>query len=563
PLIGLTLALNFAISGSSTWSYHAFNLAVLIVSALALFGIVRRTLLTERLRQKYATDSMAIAAAVALVWVVHPLLTQSVTYVIQRCESLMGMFYFLTLYCSIRSASTNSRGKWYAAAISASAAGMLSKEVMLTAPIVVAVYDVLFLSGKVRQVIARRWPLYAGLAATWVLLAATMISAPVNNTAGFAVKSITPWEYFKSELAVIVHYIRLSLWPDPLVLDYAWPKALGVVSVLPYAIIVGGLAGATLFGLVRRRPAAFLGVWFFFILSLTSTFVPFADLAFEHRMFLPLAAIVSSIVLGGHSVLRRPLSNQAPVAGLIAKSVVVIVVGVLAFSTSRRNLDYRSSLVMWSDVVNKRPENGRARNNLGLDLLFAGRLEESEANLIEAIRLNPQNGDAFYNLGRNFMAQGRYEESIPCFIKALQIDPTSAEVVFYMGMVREKQGRLSEAIRNYDMVVEARPNWTGALNHIALVLATQTDPSLRNVDEATALAERAVALTNGKQALPLETLATVYAEAGRFAEAISTLEKARAVADSSGDSGLAARLSQKLEVFRSGHVRPDKAAPQQ
>jgi tetratricopeptide (TPR) repeat protein len=562
PLVGLSLGINYAISGFGTWSYHGFNLVIHILAALTLFGIVRRTLLTGRLRERFAHDSLAVATVVALVWVVHPLLTQSVTYVIQRCESMMGMFYLLTLYCAIRSSESRRRWFWYVGAIAAGVAGMLSKEVMITAPIVVVVHDVLFLPGAVREIIKRRWPLYTGLAATWGVLAATMMIAPVNHTAGFAVKSISSWQYFRSEFAVILHYIRLALWPNRLVIDYAWPRADTATAIVPFAAVVCAIGGVTVIGLVRRKPAAFLGVWFFFILSLTSSFVPFADLAFEHRMYLPLAAVVTAVVLGGRWALRYFLSgDRERIGGVLAKALTVTVVAVLAFSTAKRNLDYRSSIVMWRDVVQKRPENGRARNNLGLDLTFAGRLKEGEENLIEAIRINPQNGDAFYNLGRNLVAQGQNAEAVPYFVRALQIDPTSAEAVFHMGMALERQGKVSDAIRNYSFVVKARPDWAGALSHIALVLATQTDPALRNTDEAVVLAERAAALTSGQHPGTLDVLATVYAEAGRFPEAVSVLERSLALAESTGDKELAGRLSEKLKLFRSGRTGREPNTP--
>src|SRR5439155_11939785 len=102
PLVCLTLALNYAVSGLEPWSYHAVNLAIHASAALVLFGIVRRTLQGPRLRERFATRASDLAVAIAILWAVHPLQTESVTYVIQRMESLMGLFLLLTLYCVIR-----------------------------------------------------------------------------------------------------------------------------------------------------------------------------------------------------------------------------------------------------------------------------------------------------------------------------------------------------------------------------------------------------------------------------------------------------------------------------
>ncbi|MEW6213307.1 MAG: glycosyltransferase family 39 protein, partial [Acidobacteriota bacterium] len=238
PLIGLSLAINYAISGTDTWSYHLLNLLVHISSALALFGIVRQTLMSERLREQFGEKAMSLSLIVALVWMVHPLQTQAVTYVIQRCESLMGMFYLVTLYCAIRSFDAPNKRRWYAAATAACLGGMMSKQVMVTAPLMVLLYDWMFSARSLKEALKRRRGLYAGLVSTWVVLAATTIASPVNETAGFGVKGISPLRYFVLEFEVIAHYLRLSFWPDPLVLDYKWPTTGTLAGAMPYGLML-------------------------------------------------------------------------------------------------------------------------------------------------------------------------------------------------------------------------------------------------------------------------------------------------------------------------------------
>ena len=197
PLIGLADAINYAISGLNPWSYHAVNLIIHVAGALALFGILRRTLESERLAASFGRHSTGLSLVIALIWIVHPLQTESVTYIMQRCESLMGMFYLMTLYCAIRSLSSHKKKLWYGAAVATCCCGMMSKEVMVTAPILVVLYDVSFGAGSVQGLLRQRWPLYLGLAATWGVLAATIMSAPVSDTAGFAVVD--------DQLAIEVH----------------------------------------------------------------------------------------------------------------------------------------------------------------------------------------------------------------------------------------------------------------------------------------------------------------------------------------------------------------------
>jgi protein O-mannosyl-transferase len=166
PLVHFTLAVNYAISGLDVWSYHALNLAIHVLAGLTLFGLVRRTLLLPDLAPAFGSPAL-FALAVAAIWIVHPIQTQAVTYLIQRGESMMGLFYLLTLYGALRGATSDRPLGGYAATIASCAAGMLSKETMVTAPLAVFLLDAVFLARSWKEPLHRRWALYLGLAATW------------------------------------------------------------------------------------------------------------------------------------------------------------------------------------------------------------------------------------------------------------------------------------------------------------------------------------------------------------------------------------------------------------
>ncbi|HEY5228526.1 MAG TPA: hypothetical protein VIJ19_08290, partial [Opitutaceae bacterium] len=174
PILNLSLALNYRIGGVSVWGYHALNLAVHVAAGLALLGIVRRTL-----APRVGEAALPIAFAASLLWVVHPLQTESVTYIVQRAESLMGLFYLLTLYGFIRAAEpdTRSRALWTSVCVGSCALGMGTKEVMVTAPLIVLLYDRTFVSWTFGEALRSRRKLYAALAATWVPLAFLVASS--------------------------------------------------------------------------------------------------------------------------------------------------------------------------------------------------------------------------------------------------------------------------------------------------------------------------------------------------------------------------------------------------
>jgi hypothetical protein len=327
PLLNLSLAINYAISGLEVWSYHLMNLAIHIAAALLLFGILRRTFLMPMLRGRFGNAATTLALASALIWTIHPLQTESVTYIVQRAESLAGFFYLLTLYCVIRGAaavgqafqpdaeSANVRLEsltypkkgdsppwpWYAAAALACLLGTACKEILITAPMMVLLYDRTLLAGSFTETLRRRWGLYVGLVATWGLLACLVFSTGLIGRQS-EMGAPDAWSYARSQPGVILHYLRLSFWPGPLCMSYDWPVASTVGEILPGTIVVGLLLAATLWGVIWRKPWGCLGAWFFLILAPTSTIMPLNQLIHEHRMYLSLAAIAVLVVTGEHSM---------------------------------------------------------------------------------------------------------------------------------------------------------------------------------------------------------------------------------------------------------------------
>jgi protein O-mannosyl-transferase len=599
PVIGLSLAFNYAISGMNPWSYHAFNLLVHLAAALALFGLVRRTLSSENLKAQFGDQSTFLALAIALIWAVHPLQTQSVTYIIQRCESVMGLCYLLTLYAAIRSFAAEKKERWIAAAIAACACGMLAKQVMVTAPVVVLIYDYLFVSDSLKAALNKHKNLYGGLAATWIVLAVVVMASPVNPTAGFAVQAITPFDYFKSQFQVIIYYFRLALFPNALCIDYAWQKAESLKDILPYAILVVGMQAATAWGVWRRKAISFLGVWFFGILAVTSSFMPFEDLIFEHRMYLPLAAIVTAVVLGSHifgkHLIEKITSTMASANQLgygAAVLLLTIIVALFGYLTSERNRDYQSEIAMWRDVIKKRPDNTRAYNNLGVELLNVGNVDEAQtlfseaagrkpdyaeaqynlgrvwlrrgdietgkSFLLKAVQIKPNYEDAHFKLGQAFGVQNNLSDAHTHFLEALKINPRSAIAAYSLGMVMELQGRFLEAAKTYDWVAQARPNAYEAYTRLAFILASQNDVTLRNTEGAVQLAQRAVQLTRNQNPVCLDALAVALAENRQFDEAVVTAKRALELASARNDEDLSAVLKIQIGLFEKKIMHEEK-----
>ncbi len=267
PLLNLSLAVNYAISQGEIWSYHVVNLTIHLIGALLLFGILRRTFDLPSMRHDWGPYRVPLALGIALLWAIHPLQTESVTYVSQRAESLVGLFYFLTLYCFIRGESSAGARGWLVVAVLSCLLGMASKEVMACAPLIVLLFDRTFCAGSFREAWRRHCALYLCLVATWVLLGWLVVSAGGRaGTAGFGL-GISTSSYLQTQVWAIVHYLQLCLWPDTLVLDYGTATMTRLWEIGPAAVVVMLLGIATVAALRHSPKIGFLGAWFFMILA--------------------------------------------------------------------------------------------------------------------------------------------------------------------------------------------------------------------------------------------------------------------------------------------------------
>ena len=480
PIVNITLAANYAISGDDSSSYHIFNLLVHLAAGVLIFGIIRRTLLTQRLCRLFGDIATSLAMLAAVLWEVHPLQTESVAYIIQRAESMMGMFLLLTLYCVIRAGAAPVGRRplsWSLAAVAACALGMGCKQVMVVAPLVVLTYDRIFLASSFREVFARRGWVYALLAATWLILAWMLWTQPAAETAGFGKVAGVSWlQYAATQPLVILYYLRLSVWPAPLCIDYSdWGLANSPWEIWPAAAAIAMLAGLTVWSMrglkdpASVRPAAgFAGVWFFLILAPTSSIMPIKDLVFEHRMYLPLAAVVVLAALLASAACRKAMRKWArtPGEGRAGTMPVHMVGGAVAlafvFMTAVRCTDYFSDFTLWKDAVGKRPQNGRAHFGLGNAYLAAGNYPAAVGEFNEALSRSPELFQAWNNRGLAYLNLGRADEAIQDFDQSLRRRPDFPNAYCNRGRALISKGDAGGAIVEYDKAVRLDPKCINA-----------------------------------------------------------------------------------------------------
>jgi tetratricopeptide (TPR) repeat protein len=429
---------------------------------------------------------------------------------------------------------------------------MACKEVMVTAPVLVVLYDRTFVYGSFRDAVAARWKFYLALAGTWALLALLIRSGPRWESAGFST-GIPVWTWLLNQAVMIVTYLRTAFWPVSLVFDYGEPnERLTIGGAAPYGIAVLVLLALTAVALWKYPPIGFAGAAFFIILAPSSSIVPIAtEVGADRRMYLPLAALIVLVVVAARAGLKAgPYTRQKNVPYIGAAVVVA-----LAIATMRRNADYRTELSLWQTTLDRMP-NARAHRNyatvmkragrhdrdvifhlregvrlghpegryaVGFELYEQGYRDEALAELRQFIRENPNDAEvksAYLIIGRALADQGRHEEAIAAFDAALRVDPAFLDARGGRADALLNMQKYDAAIVEYEAVLAKRPRFAKAWNNlgVALVQAGRED----GVREAFA---RAVDL-DPRNGLARRALAAVLLHDGDVAGAIAHAEEA-------------------------------------
>ncbi len=457
-------------------------------------------------------------------WLLHPIQTDAVDYVVQRTELLVSACYLATLYASIRAwdASTAARRcVWLIAGVVLCAVGMASKEVMATAPFVVAVYDRVFRVSSWKELAdnrSRRW-FYAGLGATLVLLGVLIAGGGRADSVGFAVG--VPWyRYLYSQGWAIAHYLQLIVWPRDLRFDYGFRPVYGIAGLVG-GLIVLAIAAGLLFVAARKRPPwlAFLVFWLFAVLAPSSSVVPImTEIAAERRIYLASAAVIVGVVIAAAYALRSRrrlfLGGSAVVAAL------------LAIVTWRRSALYASPERLWRDASVKVPDNPRAYDNLAA-VIYAkdrGRVDEADSLWNRAIAVDSTYMPAWSNLAQIRVDAGRVADARVLLEHALRINPD------YVDATRRLGGLLASQKDSTSIPYLERMASSPQATDETFAMLAQSYMNANRSDDAMAALRRALSL-NPKRSDAAAVLGAMLAERGSTTEAVPYLESAASNGD--------------------------------
>ena len=486
PVANLSLALNYYFNGYNVVGYRFVNILIHIFNGFLLYGLAKVTFRTPAMAGHIQASGLAAAFA-ALVWLVHPLHTQSVAYIVQRMTSLAVMFYLLALLCYVKARLDLSGGRRAWLWAGCGLAGLLalgSKEIAATLPAFVLLYEWYFFQ-KLDASWLRRW--LPGIVVACLLMGIiSLVFLGIRNPieqifSRYAGGEFAAWQRLLTQLRVVCVYISLLIWPHPsrLNLDYDFPASASLLeppTTLAGFLIIAGLLFLAV-RLAKREPlASFSILWFFGNLAIESSVIPL-ETVFEHRTYLPSVMPAIAAV----ALLFRLVRPKWVAVGLLS---VAAVGG--ALWTHQRNQVWSDAVTLWRDCVQKSPLKARPYNNLGTALVDRGRLPEAESNLRKAIELKPQYGDARYNLGYVLIRSGRMEEGARQLLEAIRLEPENYMAHNNLGIAYLLQENYPPAVHHLQEALRLKPDFETARNNLGVALKNQgdLDAALREFSEA-------------------------------------------------------------------------------
>ena len=464
-LPNISFALNYYIDGLKVRGFHIANMAIHAFNGIILYLLFLKTLKLPGLQEKYSSYSREIALLAALIWVAHPLQTNAVTYIVQRMTSLSCLFYLTALLFFVQSyllknnfnnAHSANSVLWFGAGIIAAFFAFLSKENSVMLIVMTPAYALFFLPPH--KFSKRTCYLVGGVALTimvimaWIFLGNDPLAV---FTTGYEHRDFTLVERLLTESRVIFFYLSLLLLPLParlnLTHDFEISHSLWLPPQTSFAIL-GILLLTILIPVLfkRERLLAFGILWFLGNLVIESTVIPL-ELIFEHRLYLPSAFLILSLV----ALIYRFFKEHKKVI----RPALLLLIATLMTMTFQRNTTWASRFTLWSDVVKKSPSSARAYCNLGKALQERKDFNEAERLFHHAYKLNLDYGVASYFLGRLYAEQNRMDDAITFFHNALSKQIVNQfKVCNALGSTYKKKKDYSNAVLFYHIALELEPD---------------------------------------------------------------------------------------------------------
>lgn len=466
-----SFAINYLYGELNVWGYHFFNLIIHLINACLVYWLTHLIFSSPVLNDTaIAKDKNFIAFITALLFVSHPLATQSVTYIVQRLACMVTLFYLLSIALYIKGRLVNNnKFFFFAGALVSTLMAMMTKENSYTLPLAVILVEFCFLQTRKIAFNFKDFrfliviAVFIGVIAFAFSRFSLNIFKPIPPSLGNTY-TLTSSNYLLTQFSVIVKYIQLLFLPINQNLDYDFPIS---YSFFEMRTIFSFLFLTSLFSLAvylfnKQRIISFGIFWFFLCISIESSIIPLADVIFEHRTYLPSFGFFLILSSGIYMLLWN--KNRYLVIFLF-----LIIISANARISFQRNEIWADEYTLNSDIVAKSPNKPRTKVNMGMVFVNRKQLEKALPYFLEAKNINPLYFDAVDNVGGTYLNLMQWDSAIVNFTQALQIAPSNSKVYNGRGRAYSRLKQWDKAIADFDKAIELRPRFAEAYANRGLV----------------------------------------------------------------------------------------------
>jgi tetratricopeptide (TPR) repeat protein len=548
PLTTISHMLDCQVYGLKAGGHHFTNVLLHTISVVLLFVVL-----------KQMTSALWRSAFVATVFAIHPLHVESVAWVAERKDVLSGVFFMLTLLAYVHYVRAPSIRHYVTVALLLTA-GLMSKPMLVTLPFVLLLLDYWPLKRiRGQRSGVRGHKNLARLAGEKIpLIALSAVSSVVTFLAqrgalGWTEQLPILWRA-NNAVVTCITYIWQMLWPVKLAVFYPHPENRLPVWEIMLALAALIVASAAAIALRKKRPYFIIG-WLWYLIMLVPV-IGLVQVGWQGRAdrytYLP--------QIGLYIIATWTVADWSASWGHrreILSAAAAIIIGVLSWCAWIQTSYWRDSETLFTHALAVTSNNDVAENNLGIVLLRKGKLDESISLLQAAVNLRPENAPAHDNLAKALLQKGQVADALVHYRKLLELQPDNIEVHNIVGTVLIQQGRIREGVEEWQKVLAIQPDNGNAMSNLAWVFATSLDDSLRDGSQAVQLAEEALRISGRRIPVIFRTLAAAYAEKGMFSQAIQTAQRGIELANSQGNSGLAAELQSNIALYQAGRPLRD------
>jgi tetratricopeptide (TPR) repeat protein len=491
-----TFALNYYFGRFNVFGYHLVNLLIHIASGIFLYWVLLLTFNLPSLKDRYGSMAFPISLFSSLLFIAHPIQTQSVTYIVQRMTSMAGMFYLLAmlLYVKGRLSKGTPRLLYWIGMVLSYLFGLFSKENVAILPFYVALYELYFFQNLDLSPKGKKIFIY--LVGAVFLIGVLMFIFWGKRyfdviIEGYKIRDFTLTQRVLTQFRVVLYYVTLLLYPYPsrLNLDYDFPISRGILNppaTLLSILIVAGLVGYSIWAAKKRPLLSYCILWYFGNLVIESSIFPL-EMVFEHRLYLPAigpSVLFATLVMNGWEKVKgiryrwqkavgskqeQEGKRQEPVVrGQEAMSrlrpdlplwiVFLLTSSLFCLGSHQRNTVWKDELTLWEDCIKKSPNKPRVHNNLGFYLVKDKKFEKGIEEFNIALKLDPKHINARFNLGLAYGEMKLFDKATFHLEEYLRLAPEDPEGYNEIGIISLQMKKIGEAIQFFKKGLEMNPN---------------------------------------------------------------------------------------------------------